>query len=116
AALPQPPAELSQHVLTVPLPSDGEHRRDDLESESRRSLERVQIERQRTGEIARLLRDPGGQHVCARELRLVGTRLAQQRARPRGIALQQCMLGELTQVMRRDARALALYRLRQLVK
>src|SRR4029077_19416973 len=30
--------------------------------------------------------------------------------------LQQCVLGELTQVMRRDACALELYRLRQLVK
>jgi len=46
----------------------------------------------------------------------VGPRLAQQRAGTGAVALQQGMLGELAQVVRRDAGALLLHRLRQLVK
>src|SRR6516162_1349935 len=114
--LPQAPAELVQHVAAVRLAGNGEHCRDDLEREPRGRLERVQVKRQRAGGIARLLRDARREHVGTRQLRLVRARLAQQCAGTGAVALQQGVLGELTQVVRGDTRAFLLHRLRQLVK
>ena len=53
-ALPQPAAELTQHVGLPALAGDGQHRGNDLERESRRGLERVQVEQQRAGGVAGL--------------------------------------------------------------
>ena len=86
---------------------DRQHRRDDLEREPGRDLERVQIQQQRPGLVAGVLRDAGAENVGARQRLLMGTRLAQQAARPLGIALHEGLLGQLAQVMRRDAATLA---------
>src|SRR5215469_5212206 len=114
--LPQAPAELVQHVAAARLAGNGQHGRDDLECEARGGLERVQVQRQRAARIARLLRDARREHVGARQLRLVRARLAQQGAGTGAVALQQGMLGELTQVVRGDTRPFLLHRLRQLMK
>src|SRR5215472_10949343 len=112
-ALPQPPAELGHDVRAAARRRDAQHRRDDLERESRRHLQRLQIKEQRTVGVALALGDARGENVGPRELRLVGARLAQQRARPLRIALQKGVLGELAQVVRGDAAPLVLHAGRQ---
>src|SRR5579871_1366852 len=116
ATLPQPPTELLQHVRAVRAARDGEDRRDDLERETRRSLERVQIEPQRPVAVSGVLGDPRRENVGSRQARTVRTRLPQQRAGALAVALYECVLGELAQVVRSHPSSLELHGRRQLVE
>src|ERR1700728_1259668 len=62
------------------------------------------------------LGDARREDVRARQLRLVGARLTQQRPGALAVALHQRLLRQLAQVMGGDAAALGLQRLRQLVE
>src|SRR5215472_4735576 len=115
-ALAQPPAELVHDVHAAVGVRDAQHRRDDLEREARRCFERLQVEEQRPVGVALALGEARGEDVGARELRLVRARLAQQGAGALGIALQQRVLGELAQVVRRDPPALLLHVRRERVE
>src|SRR5215472_7692096 len=109
AALAQPTAELVHDVHAAVGVRDAQHRRDDLEREAGRGFQRLQVEEQRTVGVALALGEARGENVGPRKLRLVSARLAQQRACPLRVALQQRVLGELAQVVRRDPPALLLH-------
>src|SRR5579862_5771010 len=116
ATLPQPPTELVQNVWAVRAARDGEDGRDDLERETRRTLQRVQIEPQRPDTVSGELGDPRGEDVGPRQAGTVRAGLPQQRAGALAVALYQRVLGELAQVVRGDASTLELHRRRQLVE
>src|SRR5207248_3759896 len=116
AALVQPLPKLAQHVGAPDLASAAEHRGNDLERKSRRHLERVQVEEQRTRGVTGLLGDTRGEDVGPRQLPLVRARLPQQRPRALAVTLHQRVLGELAEVVGGDPPPLGLHGRRQLVE
>ena len=81
-----------------------------------RHLQRMQVQLQRLGAVLGGIGDARGEDIGARQLRLMHARLAHQRAGARSLALQQRLVGELAQVVRRHLRPLDLHVLRQLVE
>src|SRR5579862_5774859 len=64
--LAQPLAELLQNFRAAAGTGDGQYRRDDLERQPRRHLQRLQIQQQRTGTVTAALRKPRRQDVGPR--------------------------------------------------